>query len=97
MGYKKDEELKTAFETYTIRGQKGSGGSGEVYEASDPESASYAIKVLDRDKATRSRLKRFKNEIHFCSKNSHRNIVAVVGHGITPKGESFLTPNPEGR
>ncbi len=89
MGYKKDEELRTAFETYTIRGQKGAGGSGEVYEASDPESARYAVKVLDRDKATRSRLKRFKNEIHFCSKNSHRNIVAVVGHGITPKGESF--------
>lgn len=89
MGYKKGEVLKTAFETYTIGSQKGSGGSGEVYEASDPETAHYAIKILDQDKATRSRLKRFKNEIHFCSKNPHSNIVAVVGHGITPKGESF--------
>lgn len=89
MGYKKGEVLNTAFETYTIGPKKGSGGSGEVYEVSDPESAHYAIKVLDRDKATRSRLKRFKNEIHFCSRNSHRNIVPVVGHGITPRGDSF--------
>src|SRR5260370_27808077 len=89
MGYKKGETLRTAFETYTIGSPKGAGGSGEVYEASDPEGAPFAIKVLDRQKATRSRLKRFKNEIYFCAKNSHRNIVAVLGHGITATGESF--------
>lgn len=89
MGYKKGETLKTAFETYTIQSLKGSGGSGEVYEATDPDGVPFAIKVLYRDRATRSRLKRFKNEIHFCSKISHGNIVAVLGHGVTPKGESF--------
>ena len=89
MSYKKGETFKTAFEIYTIKSSKGSGGSGEVYEATDPDGVPFAIKVLYGDKATRSRLKRFKNEIHFCSKTSHHNIVAVLGHGITAAGESF--------
>ena len=89
MGYKKGETFRTAFEVYTIRSLKGSGGSGEVYEAADPDGVPFAIKVLDGDKATRSRLKRFKNEIHFCSKISHPNIVAVLGHGVTAASESF--------
>src|SRR5438874_1697494 len=89
MGYKKGDVLRTAFETYTIGAQKGSGGSGEVYEVSDPDGGRYAVKILDRAKATRSRLKRFRNEIYFCSRNPHHNIVSVVGNGITPSGETF--------
>ena len=89
MGYKKGEVLKTAFETYTILNQRGSGGSGEVYEISDSEGSLFAVKVLDQAKATRSRLKRFKNEIHFCSKNVHRNIVPVLASGITARGATF--------
>jgi hypothetical protein len=35
MGRKKGEVLKTAFDSYTILGQIGAGGSGEVYEVRD--------------------------------------------------------------
>ena len=87
MGYKKGEILKTAFETYAIRGQRGCGGSGEVYEITDGEGSVFAAKILDQAKATRSRLKRFQNEISFCSKIAHRNIVEAgeahdIVHGL---------------
>ena len=70
MGYKKGETLKTAFDAYTIERQRGAGGSGEVYEVRDSEGAPYAAKILDITKASTSRLKRFKNEINFCTKNT---------------------------
>jgi serine/threonine protein kinase len=89
MGYKKGETLKTAFDVYMIEGQKGAGGSGEVYEVRDSEGALYAAKILDTAKTSASRLKRFKNEIGFCTKNTHKNIVKVLGSGITEKGATF--------
>jgi serine/threonine protein kinase len=89
MGYKKGEILRTAFDTYTIERQRGAGGSGEVYETRDSENATYAVKILDPAKATSSRLKRFKNEVNFCSKNTHQNVIRVHGSGITEKGDTF--------
>lgn len=81
--------LKTAFETYTIVKQIGAGGSGEVYQAADSEGGVCAIKILDPSKAGATRLKRFRNEINFCTKNGHPNIVKVLGNGITPDGATF--------
>jgi len=89
MGHKKGEVLKTAFDSYTIQAQIGAGGSGEVYEVRDSDNAAFAAKILDPAKATTSRLKRFKNEIHFCSKNTCRNIVRVHASGVTPDGATF--------
>lgn len=89
MGYKKGAVLKTAFDTYTICGQRGSGGSGEVYEVADSENSPFAVKILDQSKATSARLKRFKNEIYFCSKKAHPNIVPVLGHGVTESSATF--------
>jgi len=89
MGYRKGETLKTAFDTYTVVGQRGAGGSGEVYEVHDSEHTAYAVKILDLSKASATRLKRFKNEIHFCTKSTHRNIVRVHGSGVTGKGATF--------
>jgi serine/threonine protein kinase len=89
MGYKKGETLKTAFDAYTIEGQKGAGASGEVYEVRDSEGVAYAAKILDAAKASAIRLKRFKNEIGFCTKNTHENIIRVLASGITGKGATF--------
>src|SRR5207253_1301955 len=60
-----------------------------VYEITDGEGSVFAAKILDQAKATRSRLKRFQNEISFCSKIAHRNIVPVLGHGVTSSGATF--------
>ena len=89
MGYKKGETLRTAFDTYTIQQQRGAGGSGEVYEVRDSENSAFAVKILDPVKASASRLKRFKNEIHFCSKNTHRNVIRVLASGVTESGATF--------
>lgn len=89
MALKKGTVLKTAFDRYTIQEQRGTGGSGTVYKAIDAEGTAYAIKVLDKSKATATRLKRFKNEIAFCAKNSHKNIIQVLGCGVTDEDETF--------
>lgn len=89
MGYRKGEILKTAFETYVIQAQKGQGGSGEVYEVRDSDGKQLAAKILDPSKADSTRLKRFRNEIHFCTRNKHTNIVQVQDTGITDKGAAF--------
>jgi serine/threonine protein kinase len=89
MGRKKGDILKTAFDSYTILGQIGAGGAGEVYEVRDSENSAFAAKILDPAKVTTSRLKRFKNEINFCSKNTCRNIVRVQASGVTPDGDTF--------
>jgi serine/threonine protein kinase len=89
MGYKKGDALKTAFDIYTIQRQRGVGGSGEVYEVNDSEGTAYAAKILDAAKASAKRLKRFKNEIHFCTRYTHPNIVQVQASGITDDGATF--------
>jgi len=89
MGYKKGEILKTAFETYTILALRGSGGAGEVFEACDSDGVPCAVKILDPARTTATRLKRFKNEINFCTKNTHQNIIRVQGSGVTDRGDPF--------
>lgn len=87
---KKPESVKTTFVEYIIGEVKGEGGSGVVYEASDAEGSRYAIKALDPAKASKEKLKRFKNEFSFCSRNRHSNIITVLDHGITDKDIPFF-------
>jgi len=89
VGVKKGTVLRNAFDTYTIQQQRGAGGSGTVYEVLDSEGSAFAIKVLDPTKASSVRLKRFKNEIDFCSRNTHKNIIRVLGTGVMESGETF--------
>jgi serine/threonine protein kinase len=86
---KKGSVLRNAFETCTVREQKGAGGSGVVYEVVDSEGAPFAVKILDTAKTSTARLKRFKNEIDFCSRNAHKNIIRVLGTGVTETRATF--------
>jgi serine/threonine protein kinase len=89
MGLKQGDQLRTAFDTFTVVKQRGAGGSGEVYEVRDMDGHAYAVKVLDSARASSDRLKRFRNEIQFCSRNIHKNIIQVTGSGVTTKEEAF--------
>jgi serine/threonine protein kinase len=91
---KNGDVLETAFETYTVSGHLGEGGSGVVYEIRDPDGARFAAKTIDRAKAGRIRLKRFKNEADFCSRNRHKNIIRVIGSGLTDVGASSFYVMP---
>jgi serine/threonine protein kinase len=89
MTLQKGQVLRTPFETYTVGVLKGAGGSGEVYEAHDSDGKAWAVKILDPARTSSLRLRRFKNEIHFCTKNTHKNILQVQATGITDAGATF--------
>jgi serine/threonine protein kinase len=94
---KKPNSLSTAFATYAVNQVIGEGGSGVVYGATDDVGAEFAVKVLNPERASREKLKRFENEYRFCSRNKHPNIVTVLDHGLSPDGAAFFVmPRYEG-
>jgi serine/threonine protein kinase len=79
--------FQTTFSTYTASAIIGEGGAGRIYRAVDDSGDKWAVKGLDPVKATKEKVKRFKNELRFCSKNQHKNIVTVFDHGVFVEGE----------
>ena len=77
----------STFATYTATHIIGEGGSGRIFEASDDAGGIYAIKWLDPAKATKEKVKRFKNELQFCIRNQHNHILTVLDHGVFIKEE----------
>ena len=63
---KKRTTVYTAFSEYTIDRQISQGGNGTVFLAHDKNNEKFALKAIDRNKASTEKLKRFKNEIVFC-------------------------------
>lgn len=83
------DAYRSAFRTYSIAERIGEGGSGTVYNVTDPDSNHYALKVLDSHKATSQKLKRFQNEIRFCQQTIHENVIRVLDTGSSAQGSSF--------
>jgi serine/threonine protein kinase len=76
----------TTFALYTGTEIIGEGGVGRIYKATDDTGSMYAIKLLTAAKPYSEKMKRFKNEVQFCSKHDHKNIIKVVDHGVLPMG-----------
>jgi serine/threonine protein kinase len=93
---RKKVTLETIYTTYTLDEIIGEGGAGRVYGGVGPDETQVAVKVLSTDKATSDKRRRFKNEIAFLEKNTHRNIVSVIDHGISHeepiKGPFYVMP-----
>ncbi|MEJ7577689.1 MAG: serine/threonine-protein kinase, partial [Pyrinomonadaceae bacterium] len=68
----------------------GEGGAGCVYEVTDQESKTYALKLLSANVVSTEKVKRFKNEMNFLSKNRHDNIVAVLDSGFITDNDKKL-------
>lgn len=67
------------------------GGSGRVYKVRDiNHNDIFAAKCIDPEKATKEKLKRFKNELHFCSLENSKNIVKVIDHGLARKNNQKM-------
>jgi serine/threonine protein kinase len=81
--------FETVFETYTVVRQVGSGGSGVVFLVKTSDGQDLALKVLDRSKTPRKKLKRFQNEIQFCQRQASERIVRVLDYGQSPDGSIF--------
>jgi eukaryotic-like serine/threonine-protein kinase len=75
--------FETATHSYRALEPRGEGGAGTVYKVVDEDGNLLAIKRLDPQKLTAGKLKRFANELTFCLRNRHENIVTVLDHGAT--------------
>ena len=74
--------FETPFDTYTSTAVIGEGGSGFVHSAINTDGEVFAVKRLNPDRITTDKLKRFKNEIGFCQRNYHQNIVGLIDTGV---------------
>lgn len=79
---KQSQAFETPFDVYTEVGLLGEGGAGRVYEVQNDKGQRFALKCLSPDRITTERRKRFKNEIGFCQRTLHRNIVRVLDTGV---------------
>ncbi len=77
--------------SYEVLGQLGEGGAGIVYRARRDDGAMVAIKVLKPSAASRERLKRFRNELHFCIQTTDTHIVRVSDFGQCDTDEGTAT------
>jgi serine/threonine protein kinase len=88
----KHKVFETTFSKYIATEIIGEGGSGRVYKANDENGGTFAIKLLDPEKATSEKRKRFQNEVAFCMKRQLPNIIIIIDHGIfidNKKSEPF--------
>lgn len=73
--------LSTAFDDYIIQKQIGQGGSGTVFLARNSDDEIFAIKSIDKHSANKSKIKRFRNEMNFCLRTSHKYIIQILDYG----------------
>jgi serine/threonine protein kinase len=87
MSLKKPKVFKTPFNQYTATEIIGEGGAGRVYKATSDDNQAFAIKLLHSGKATPQNMKRFQNEVVFCSRKSQSNIIEVLDSGNVVDGK----------
>jgi serine/threonine protein kinase len=87
---KKPEFLKTAFSEYAVKEALGQGGNGIVFRVERDNGESFAAKILNLDRPSQEKIKRFRNEIHFCQNNENQHIVQVYDYGLTETGAPFF-------
>lgn len=78
----KDLVFQTTFNSFTPLDNIGSGGSGNVYKVQDIKGDIFALKYLWPERINSNRIRRFKNELSFCYKNKHPNIITVADWGF---------------
>jgi serine/threonine protein kinase len=82
MNMKKPLYFETTFATFKSTEIIGQGGSGRVFKATDEAGSLCAVKLLDPTKASKEKIKRFKNEFVFGQRNKHPNVITVIDNGL---------------
>lgn len=73
------ESLADSYEVMDVLGE---GGSGRVFKVTDSAGKVWALKCLFPHLSSGQKRKRFKNEIDFCAKTQHVNIMQVKDWGL---------------
>lgn len=76
-----EKSFPTTFNVYNSIALIGSGGAGNVFKVKDENKEIVAVKCLAPERITKGKLARFKNELHFCLKNQHPNIIKILDWG----------------
>jgi serine/threonine protein kinase len=74
--------FRTALSEYEPQKGLGEGGSGKVLLVSDSNGDHFALKYLKPEVQTSQKNKRFRNELAFCTRNTHPNIITIEDNGI---------------
>ena len=82
------ETFRTVFDVYTPDGTIGEGGSGRVIRVLDTVGKQHALKYLKPGPLSSQKERRFKNELAFCFKNTHPNIITVDDWGLAEVDET---------
>jgi serine/threonine protein kinase len=74
--------FRTALSEYVSKKTLGEGGSGKVLLVSDNDGNDFALKYLKPDVHNKQKNKRFRNELAFCTRNTHSNIITIEDNGL---------------
>lgn len=89
MRSKRKTVFRTALDTYTVRGELGTGPYGRTFGAEDGGGKACAIKQFDAGSTGSSALKSAAKELRFCSRNPHRNIAPILDSGLYGAKSAF--------
>lgn len=84
---KKPRKLETSTSTYVVEEQLGQGGCGVVFRARNESGELVAIKCVPPRVGAADAVRRFKNELGFCTRVQHKHIVSVLDHGFVQSDE----------
>ena len=74
--------FRTARSQYSTKKGLGEGGSGRVLLVTDQDGDEFALKYLKPEVQSQQKGKRFRNELDFCTKNTHSNIITIEDSGL---------------
>ena len=55
--------------------------NGEIWRVADTDKNEYIAKILNKS-ISKEKLKRYRNEINFCRKNSNEHVIEIIDNGI---------------
>jgi serine/threonine protein kinase len=74
--------FRSALSSYASKRPLGEGGSGKVLLVTDHHGDEFALKYLKPSVQSQQKTQRFKNELAFCTKNTHPNIITIEDRGL---------------
>lgn len=80
--------LRCALSEYVVGPQIGAGGGGTVFSATRDDGVAVAVKIL-KTSHSKEKLKRFRNELAFCQKNTEPRLITVLESGIAETSDGL--------